>query len=123
MRQSAGTAAQNWVDSQSNSTSNRHIGLHTTPPTTDLDLALIWPDSEELFHSIMSSEAVEQCQVPLGTLPFPPIVDQTSITNFGNSSAFGDQSPVGTIPSGKGHQAVRDVSEMVTSLVGDILAA
>ncbi|KAL1984501.1 hypothetical protein VTN96DRAFT_9100 [Rasamsonia emersonii] len=123
MQQSAGTAGQSWVESQSNGANSRHVGLQSTPLATDLDLALIWPDSEELFHSIMSSEAVEQCQVPLGTLPFPPIVDQTSITNFGSSSTFGDQNSVGSIPSGKGHQAVRDVSEMVTSLSSSVTAA
>ncbi|KAL1968705.1 hypothetical protein VTN77DRAFT_1531 [Rasamsonia byssochlamydoides] len=121
MQQSAvttSTAGQSWVESQSSSsTNNRHVGLQTTTPATELDLALIWPDSEELFHSIMSSEAVEQWQVPLGTLPFPPIVDQTSTTNLDSPSTFGDRSSsVGTIPSGKGHQAVRDVTEMVTSL-------
>jgi hypothetical protein len=84
--------------------------------TAELDFALIWPDSEELFHSIMASEAVEQGQVPLGTLPFLPVVDQ--ITNLGSPSSFADRgASVGTIPSGKGHQAVRDVTEMVTSLV------
>lgn len=39
--------------------------------------------------------------------------------NFGSPNSFDDRSSsIGTIPSGGSHQAVRDVSEMVTSSVG-----
>lgn len=69
----------------------------------------------------MSSDVTDQWQIPLGTLPFPPIVQQMgngSGVNFDSPSSFDDRgSSIGAIPSGGGHQAVRDVSEMVTSSV------
>lgn len=84
----------------------------------DIDFALIWPDSENLFQSLMSSDITDQWQMPLGTLPFPPVVQDINTMNFGSPSSFDDRtSSVGSIPSGEGHQAVRDVTEMVTSSV------
>jgi hypothetical protein len=84
----------------------------------DLDFALIWPDSESLFQSLMSSDTTDQWEMPLGTLPFPPVVQDINTMNFGSPSSFDDRSSsVGTIPSGEGHQAVRDVTEMITSSV------
>lgn len=57
--------------------------------------------------------------MPLGTLPFPPVVQDINAMNFGSPNSFDDRSSsIGTIPSGGSHQAVRDVSEMVTSSVG-----
>jgi hypothetical protein len=44
---------------------------HVTPPA-ELDLELIWPDSEDLFQTIMSSDDTNQWQIPLGTSLFPP---------------------------------------------------
>lgn len=85
---------------------------------SDLDFSLIWPDSENLFHSIMSSDTTEHWQMPLGTLPFPPVVQDVSTINFGSPNSFDDRSSsIGAIPSGGSHQAVRDVTEMVTSSV------
>lgn len=94
-------------------------------PTSDLDLNLIWPDSETLFQSIMSADTADQWQIPLGTLPFPPVVQDVTGLAFGSPNSFDDRSAsIGTIPSGGGHQAVRDVTEMVTSSVSgrDVLA-
>lgn len=85
----------------------------------DIDFSLIWPDSENLFQSIMSTGTTDQWQMPLGTLPFPPVVQDVSTMNFGSPNSFDDRSSsIGTIPSGGSHQAVRDVTEMVTSSVG-----
>lgn len=85
---------------------------------SDLDFSLIWPDLENLFHSIMSSDTTEHWQMPLGTLPFPPVVQDVSTINFGSPNSFDDRSSsIGAIPSGGSHQAVRDVTEMVTSSV------
>lgn len=85
---------------------------------SDLDFALIWPDSENLFQSIMSSDTSDQWQIPLGSLPIPPVVQDVSGVNFGSPNSFDDRaSSIGTIPSGGSHQAVRDVSDMVTSSV------
>jgi hypothetical protein len=92
-------------------------GLQAT--ASDLDFALIWPDSENLFQSIMSSDTSDQWQIPLGALPVPPVVQDISGMNFGSPNSFDDRaSSIGTIPSGGSHQAVRDVSDMVTSSVG-----
>lgn len=56
--------------------------------------------------------------MPLGTLPFPPVVQDVSTINFGSPNSFDDRSSsIGAIPSGGSHQAVRDVTEMVTSSV------
>ncbi|KAJ8203149.1 hypothetical protein LV164_006843 [Aspergillus fumigatus] len=91
---------------------------------SDLDFSLIWPDSENLFHSIMSSDTTEHWQMPLGTLPFPPVVQDVSTINFGSPNSFDDRSSsIGAIPSGGSHQAVRDVTEMVTSSSSSVTAA
>lgn len=88
---------------------------------TDLDFALVWPDSENLFQSLMSSDTADQWQMPLGTLPFPPVVQDVNGMNFGSPNSFDDRSSsVGAIPSGGGHQAVRDVTEMITSSVSRV---
>ena len=93
-------------------------GLPQVTPTAELDFELIWPDSEDLFQTIMSSDAVNHWQVPLGTLPFPAENYAASNSSFGSPSSFDDRVPsIGTIPSGGNHQAVQDVSKMITSLV------
>ena len=87
----------------------------------DIDFSLIWPDSENLFQSIMSTGTTDQWQMPLGTLPFPPVVQDVSTMNFGSTNSFDDRSSsIGTIPSGGSHHAVRDVTEMVTSSVSSL---
>ncbi|KAL4763517.1 C2H2 type zinc finger domain protein [Aspergillus foveolatus] len=91
---------------------------------SDLDFALIWPDSENLFQSIMSSDSPDQWQIPLGSLPIPPVVQDVSGMNLGSPNSFDDRaSSIGTIPTGGSHQAVRDVSDMVTSSSSSVTAA
>ena len=91
---------------------------HGLNAASDIDFSLIWPDSENLFQSIMSTGATDQWQMPLGTLPFPPVVQDVSTMNFGSPNSFDDRSSsIGAIPSGGSHQAVKDVTEMVTSSV------
>lgn len=90
------------------------------PPVTqsvDLDFDLIWPDSEDLFQTIMSSDAANQWQIPLGTLPFSAS-PSASEGPFGTPRSF-DHRPasIGSIPSGGNHQAVQDVSKMISNLV------
>ncbi|KAL5365231.1 C2H2 type zinc finger domain protein [Aspergillus floccosus] len=93
-------------------------------PASDLDFALIWPDSENLFQSIMSCDTTDQWQMPLGALPFPPVVQDVSAMNFGSPHSFDDRSSsIGAIPSGGSHQAVRDVTEMVTSSSSSVTSA
>ncbi|CAI7651648.1 unnamed protein product [Penicillium glandicola] len=99
-----------------------HANMHNA--ASELDFTLVWPDSENLFQSLMSSDTTEQWQMPLGTLPFPPVVQDMNGMNFGSSNLFDDpRSSVGPIPSGGGHQAVRDVTEMVTSSSSSVTAA
>lgn len=85
----------------------------------DLDFDLIWPDSEDLFQTIMSTDSASQWQMPLGSLPFSASPSTTDVP-FGTPSSF-DERPhsIGAIPSGGNHQAVQDVSKMVASLVSN----
>jgi hypothetical protein len=93
-------------------------GLQQATPEAELDFELIWPDSEDLFQNIMSSDAVNQWQLPLATFPFPAENCAASNSSFGSPSSFDDRVPsIGAIPSGGNHQAVQDVSKMITSLV------
>lgn len=111
---STSATSRSWDEPQS----GQHAGIHNNSVASDLDFALVWPDSENLFQSLMSSDITDQWQMPLGTLPFPPVVQEVNGINFGSPSSFDDRTPsVGAIPSGGGHQAVRDLTEMVTSSV------
>ncbi|KAJ5267633.1 hypothetical protein N7478_010441 [Penicillium angulare] len=113
--------SQSWDEQQS----EHQQSMHNV--ASDLDFALVWPDSEDLFQSLMASDNPDQWQIPLGTLPFPPVVQDINGLNgmnFGSPNSFDDRSSsVGAIPSGGGHQAVRDVTEMVTSSSSSVTAA
>ncbi|KAJ5143903.1 uncharacterized protein N7515_002690 [Penicillium bovifimosum] len=70
-----------------------------------LDFTLVWPDLEDLFRSLMSTDASDQWHMPLGTLPFLPVVQDVKGVNFGSPSTFDDHSSsVGAIPRGGGHR-------------------
>ncbi|KAJ5171257.1 uncharacterized protein N7500_004040 [Penicillium coprophilum] len=72
----------------------------------------------------MSSDTADQWQMPLGTLPFPPAAQDINGMSFGSPNAFDERRcSVGAIPSGGGHQAVRDVTEMITSSSSSVTAA
>ena len=106
---------QAWSE-QTYPTESDMIDIHSA---TDLDFQLIWPDSEELFQSIMSSDNTSQ--MPLGTLPFPQSLDQFTPTSLDSPNSFDDRgSAIKTIPNGGGHQAVHGVSKMITNLVGSL---
>ncbi|PQE24635.1 C2H2 type zinc finger domain protein [Rutstroemia sp. NJR-2017a WRK4] len=97
--------------------------LQTTPSSSaELDFELIWPDSEDLFETLMSTDPTNQWQMPMGTLP---ITTRTNLNNsiFGTPGPFHDKSSIGAIPIGESHQAVHNVSEMVTSLSSTVTAA
>lgn len=68
-----------------------------------------------------SSEAnANQWQMPLGSLPISARAGST----FGNASSFHDRgTSIGAIPSGESHQAVHNVSEMVTALSSNVTTA
>lgn len=89
---------------------------------TESEFGLIWPDTEDLFQSIMSSESTNAWQMPLGTLPFVGDLDQINNAMFGqsNTTMYETRSaldPMPAQPSLESHRAVQDVSQMVTSLV------
>jgi hypothetical protein len=86
--------------------------------STDLNFELIWPDSEDLFQTIMSTELMIATRPSNnGEFSFdsPLAIDPALST----SSPFSDQvESVQTIPSGSNQRAVQDVSKMISSLVG-----
>ncbi|RAL12073.1 C2H2 type zinc finger domain protein [Aspergillus homomorphus CBS 101889] len=115
---STSTSNNTWETSQA----EQHSGLQHAG--SDLDFTLIWPDSENLFQSIMACDTTDQWQMPLGALPFPPVVQDVNGMNFGSPNSFDDRgASIGAIPSGGSHQAVRDVTEMVTSSSSSVTAA
>lgn len=88
------------------------------PQSADLDFDLIWPDSEDLFETLMASENTTQWQMPFATLPITSHVLQASNNLVeAPTPSRGKSSSIGTIPSGESHRAVHNVSEMVTTLV------
>ncbi len=87
-------------------------------PSNHIDFDLIWPDSESLFQSILSSDTSSQWQLPLGTLPFPSLISSTSPRISHESPRFGEQpESIGSIPHGGNNRAVQDVSKMITNEV------
>ncbi|KAJ8060435.1 hypothetical protein OCU04_010762 [Sclerotinia nivalis] len=96
-----------------------HSIIGNTPSSTeDLDFELIWPDSEDLFETLMSTDPMNPWQMPIGILPVP-ITTPSHVSNgsFGIPGPFQEKGSIGSIPVGESHQAVHNVSEMVTSLV------
>ncbi|KAK2792437.1 hypothetical protein FQN52_003372 [Onygenales sp. PD_12] len=109
-----------WAESQTETT----MGSDNTPPRPELDFSLVWPDSEDLYQTIISSDAANQWQVPLGTLPLPSNPPKSNSMNFESPSSFDDRgSPIGAIPCGGSHQAVQDVTEMVATSSSSVTAA
>lgn len=106
---------------------SRSLGDTPLPPAVpqavnhgaELDFDLIWPDSEDLFQTIMSTDSVNQWQMPLGALPFSVSASPApSDVAFGTPSSFDERpSSIGIIPSGGNSQAVQDVSKMISNLV------
>ncbi|KAJ5887579.1 hypothetical protein N7495_007620, partial [Penicillium taxi] len=114
---SASIATGTSTSATSHSWEEPQISQHTAldSAVSDLDFALIWPDSENLFQSLMSSDTTDQWQMPLGTLPFLPVVQNVNEVNFGSPNLIEDRSSPVDMPFGEGQQAVRDVTEMVKS--------
>jgi hypothetical protein len=92
--------------------------MHNVPQSADLDFDLIWPDSEDLFETLMASENTNQWQMPFTTLPITSHALQVNNSSIGTPNPFRDKAPsIGNIPTGESHRAVHNVSEMVTTLV------
>lgn len=92
--------------------------IQSTLPAVELDFDLMWPDAEDLFETLLATEASNSWQMPLTTLPMSSGPMYSSNYMFEQQGAFGDKpSPVSPVPSGESHKAVHNVSEMVSSLV------
>jgi hypothetical protein len=115
-----GTPEQTWIEQQS-----MNLDVPNMLQAPEIGFDLIWPDSEALFQTIMSMDTANQWQMPLGTLPFLPGVQQAGSDSCENNSnkfkspdSFDDRGPaISAIPSGGSHRAVHDVSKMVSNLV------
>lgn len=112
-----GISVEAWVGDPASATN-----LQYTPPSAEGEFDLIWPDTEDLFQSIMSSDPINPWQMPLGTLPFVTGFDQVNnLSCAQNSASYEPGLALDTTPSqnsSESHQAVQDVSQMVTTLVG-----
>lgn len=89
-------------------------------PSVELDFDLMWPDAEDLFETLLATEATNKWQMPLTTLPMSsrPIYPSSNMFEQPSPGTFGDSgSLISPIPSGESHRAVHNVSEMVSSLV------
>ena len=103
------------------------IGISTsTPPSClDMDFELMWPDSEQLFQTIISPEYLDQWQLPLGNFVSPPVqlTDSSAPVTPPTSDIIGDKpSSIESIPSGGNHRAVHDVSRMVSGMSSNMTA-
>ncbi|CAD6448544.1 19ce0469-3f0d-4b0a-ab2f-1b3d6aa9e17d [Sclerotinia trifoliorum] len=108
-----------------NNSGASHSIIGITPSSTeDIDFELMWPDSEDLFETLMSSDPMIPWQMPIGILPVP-ITTRSHVNNgsFGIPGPFQQKGSIGSIPVGESHQAVHNVSEMVTSLSSTVTAA
>ncbi len=88
--------------------------MQHVPLSADIDFDLIWPDSEDLFETLMAPDPMNQWQMPEITLP----TSSQSFYGFSTPTSIVDrESPMSSVCSGESHKAVHNVSEMVTSLV------
>ncbi|KAN0102259.1 hypothetical protein V8E51_012769 [Hyaloscypha variabilis] len=100
--------------------------MFSVPQSADLDFDLIWPDSEDLFETLMASENLNQWQTPFTTLPITSHTFhmENHVMDTSNTVHEKVKSPsIGSIPTGESHRAVHNVSEMVTSLSSSVTAA
>lgn len=103
------------------------LGLPDDWQISDADLNLIWPDSEELFNSLFSSDFTNSW-LPTGTLPLPSADLDLGGNGLGSSSltaqSGADQPPSRTeLQATDGHRAVHGVSEMVSKYSSNLTAA
>lgn len=85
--------------------------------SADLDFDLMWPDTEDLFETLMAPDPTNPLQIPYSnSYPSP----SQSGFSFGTPASIIDKaSPMSSVCSGESHRAVHNVSEMVTNLVSD----
>lgn len=119
-----GISDQMSIAGDQNSIAGSAVTRTMQPPSADLDFDLMWPDSEDLFETLMATETTNQWQMPLTTLPISSKSLYTSNNAFASPNAFREQEPgVGQIPSGESHKAVHNVSNMVTTVSSSVTAA
>lgn len=124
------------------------MGFQDANALSDMDFSLMWPDSEDLFQSIFSTDFSNSWQVPPGTLPLPsgtlslPPAPQTQIARpprlhplpadgSGTSTPRRDARPnESQVPSGDNQiragdnqGAVDGVSQMVADYSSSLTAA
>lgn len=109
-----------WGDQDESATSSS-LGQNV-PLSADLDFDLIWPDSEQLFESLMALESINPRQMSGGALPVSNLSQSLGNSTVSGSGSFHNISPLnGVVSAGESHQAVHNVSEMVTALVSILL--
>lgn len=93
----------------------------------ELDFELMFPDSADLYQTLMSQDTCLQWQIPLGTLPFPaevPPLTTDGSASYGTPTSLDDRvSSIGTIPTGGNTQALQDVRRMVASSSNSVTTA
>ncbi|KAL1297157.1 hypothetical protein AAFC00_004733 [Neodothiora populina] len=94
-----------------------HISFMDVTQNSDIDFPLIWPDSEELFQSLLTAEPTPQ--VAFGMLPLPPTsgrdIEQYQVDKEHKSTA-------GAIPIGGGYNAVNCASRMILNQSSNVAA-
>ena len=93
----------------------------------ELDFELMFPDSADLYQTLMSQDTCLQWQMPLGTLPFPSEAPPHSVdgsASYGTPASLDDRvSSIGAIPTGGNNQALQDVRRMVATTSSSITTA
>ena len=94
-------------------------------PLPDMDPSLVWPDSEDLFQSILAADISASWQLPPGTLPLPSSTNMVvgeSVAAPMSSNA--EQSSIlQGLESGDSDRAILGVSEMVSNVSSSLTAA
>ena len=91
----------------------------------DIGLDLMWPDSEDLFQSILSSDLGTSWQLPPGTLPLPSrgLTPENSVAITIGASTAGQLLAGKGVQSGDNQHAVHGVSAMVSNFSSSLTAA
>jgi hypothetical protein len=95
-------------------------------PSAELDFELIWPDSADLYQTLMSQDASLHWQSPLGALPFPSElpIHTDNIGSYATPTSIDERvSSIGSIPIGGNDQALKGVRRMVATSSNSINAA
>jgi hypothetical protein len=111
-----GTHANNGAHNEE----QRHeeVPVPTPDLISDLNFELIWPDSEDLFQTIMATE-FPNVQVGAYSFESPstPIALDPSLASLPNPNSRVESISVQTIPTGGNQRAVDDVSRMISTMV------